>query len=230
MNQVSSEVPNPFPDDAQGLVNKAVDAIVDLIIANLKANGIGKFAEAARLCEIGGKLIRTQVKSVKDFAMLEVDDAAEDRADIMPMPNRMQLNNLAAYQFDGNNGNPDQRRARLALEPAAQVERERAAAEIATSEATELDRLTTLRDRLPEDRRAPIDTRINLLMTGLETRNNAQLQMVPADVSRGHLAGAEGPEGDHGEGVRADANGGARPDGFALACHQEDVRPEAVGD
>ena len=218
------------------MIDKAVQAVVDLIVETLKSKSPQKFAEAARLCNIGQSLIRTQAKRMTDFAVLEVEEGAAD-GDVMqaPAPRR------GRGYFGANDQAEAQNEFMQTFGQNAQIHAEAQKATVAAQEAAELQTLTATRAALPENQRGQIDARIRVLLDNMEVRNNARQPaalpaataiepgVVPPVVPRGHPAGAGGAGGDDVAGVPAHANGAGGNGAIALACRIPEAA-EALGD
>ncbi len=227
MKLAKDDEPRVISDTNQGLVTAieeavetAVDSVVQVIVLTLKSKDHAKFAEAARLCNIGQGLMRTKAKRVSDFAVL--DDGVDEAAP-------------RAYLRDGQ---PDAREVErnhmLTFGPVAQLTAEAQRTAVATNEATELQSLTNLRGTLPEDQRAPIDARIATLITHMEARNHANDPtpdpgVVSADVPRGHPPGEGGADENPPPGVRANGVGGEGHGVAAFTCRIDETAQEVGG-
>jgi hypothetical protein len=94
---------------------------------------------------------------------------------------------------------PAVRRVMLAVEPAMQVQRVANAAQAAESESEELKNLVEVRGKLPKEKRAAIDARIDALVESVETRVLAAAQQkaskkVAAEMAaEGHKANGKAP-------------------------------------
>ena len=235
---------------SQERIDDAVRALAELVVSTLRSPNPNRFAEAERLCYIGQQLIRTQASTLD--ALAKVEEPHPPRGEHRPavMPRFVGMNGnygnvvyggaYGAYALVGGMGQtggvpriedqgmyPETRREALIADPARQVERERAAAEIAAYEGTELAALLAL----PEPRPLLIVTRIATLSASIETRNHAHAQrpapidatfidplstavpVVPPDFPWGPPAREDGRDGDRAPGVRANGYGGEG------ACH-----------
>jgi hypothetical protein len=214
---------------AQESLDRAIDAVVSIIIETLLSKSKQKFAEAARLCNIGQSLMRTQAKKIEDFALLEVNRANENvDENEAPGPAPMNLNR----NYHVNAHEPDERAIRrdfmLTFGQNGQLAAETQRATIATQEATELHSLLDLVNKGPATRNPVIVRRIQLLIDRMEARNGTGADLVPPDVSRGHQVGEGGPQEDPAPGVRVDANGALGHGEVTFVCREEDVGPPDV--
>jgi hypothetical protein len=225
---------------AKATVEAAVSAVVNLIVETLQADSQGKFAEAARLCNVGQSLMRTQAKRMEDFAVLEVENDGDQN---MAAPARRGN----AY-FPVNDRGDAEREFMLTFGQNAQIQAEAQKAAVAREEAQELATLTATAASMAEAERGPLQARIRILIENMEVRNNARKPaagppalpaaaagnadpepgVVPPQLPRGHQAGAGGPGADDAQGVRADANGAQGHGAVAFACHIPEA-PQGLG-
>ena len=193
------------------MIEAAVAAVDNLIIHTLKAKEPGKYAEAARLCNIGQSLMRTKAKRVGDFAALDIGNMNDN-----------QMDGVGVIRGGYADEREVQRNRDLTFGPVAQVTAEAQRATVAAQEATELQNLASLRANPPAGMNTDaIDARIRTLTEHMEVRNNAnRSEMVHADVPRGPAPGEEGAQADVAQGVRPDADG---REGHAEAPFEERV-------
>src|SRR5271155_4193708 len=181
----------------QERIDGAVDSLAELIVSCLRSRNPNRFAEAYRLCHIGQQLVRTQASTMD--ALVKLEEPRELRPMVQNHTGYGQVyGNYGVGNYGaivGTNGavafggqpvmqpedaghNPETRRAALIADPARQVERERAAAEVAMLETNELAALLTLlaSAELPAERRPVIAQRITTLTQSIETRNHAHVQ------------------------------------------------------
>lgn len=107
-------------------------------------------------------------------AVNEARGANGEIVDVAPVPVAQQM---GPNPFFGDVGRDDPalrdpavRRVMLAVEPAMQVQRVAGAAQAAESESEELKNLLEVRGKLPKERRAAIDARIDALVESVEAR------------------------------------------------------------
>lgn len=207
-------------------VERSVECVCEVIALTLKSKELGKFAEAARLCNIGQSLMRTRAKRIQDFRVL--DDGVDEG---------MQMQE-ARYHPRGD-AREVERNHMLTFGPLAQLNAENQRATIATQEAAEFQSLTAIRDTVPEAQRAPIMARIAVLLEHMEARNAATRPPNPdagddpepgvADpvVPRGHPLGDGGQDRDDGP-PRLPAHGlGGEGNGVvAHACRIDEAAQE----
>jgi hypothetical protein len=116
-----------------------------------------------------------------------------------PVPAEGDFMNAIGGRDDQALRDPAVRRVMLAVEPAMQVQRMANAAQAAESESEELKNLVEVRDKLPKDKRAAIDARIDALVESVETRVLAAAQQkaskkVAAEMAaEGHKANGKAP-------------------------------------
>lgn len=243
-------------------IDKCIEGLSETIVEVLASKSPNKFLEVSRLCHIGQQIVKTKAKTVEDFVGIEGGQIQPgygyNGANVVYGGGLAVYPQMGAARRLGHIGGRDNydmadggaRRDALAIEPAMQVARELGASNTASNEANELKTLLELKDKVPEDKRAIIDNRINLLLESVETRNHAHAQraqpepqvqppippvgvfaMVPAHDARRHLVGAQGPVDNAREGVRADVGGGGGPGGAAEARHEDEPpRQQAVGE
>lgn len=216
-----SIVPKDDDSEIEAAIDNAVESVVNVIVLKLRRKDPSKFAEAARLCNIGQSLIRSQAKRVEDFAILDdgVDEAQPARA------GRYQMGHPQGDQREVDRNNM------LTFGPLAQLSAENHRASVATQEATELQNLNTLRATLPPAQRAPVEARIAVLLEHMEVRNNANQPIPEAavadpDVPRGHPPGEGGAGENIAPGVPANGVGGEGHGGGAFACRINEAAQE----
>jgi hypothetical protein len=129
-------------------VERSVECVCEVITLTLKSKELGKFAEAARLCNIGQSLMRTRAKRIQDFRVL--DDGVDEG---------MQMQEAVPRFHPQGDAREVERNRMLTFGPLAQLNAENQRASVATQEAAEFQSLTAIRDTLPEAQRAPISAR-----------------------------------------------------------------------
>lgn len=233
----------------EGASAKAIETCLQKLgaamILVIKSKSPQRFAEVVRLGHVAQQLTRAMGARVEDFAEPGVDMAYGPAVAGFAAGGNFYANNavngrraMGVMNVIGGADeymNEDQRKMKLALEPVMQMVGEKNSSDIAQNEASEMDKLLTIRERLPEDKRTIIDQRIEALLKSVETRNHAADQrpaaepesplvtttrqglvagqlaaapVVSADVPRGHPPGEEERRDDVGPRVRADGDGG----------------------
>lgn len=248
MSQINEEAPSP--DLVEQKLDRALDAVADVIQEVLKTSSTSKFAEASRLCNVGQTLQRSKSKSMKDFSddpegLNIVDGNVIGAAG----PYRMMPRHLA---LDG--GMPDQyqivRELMLSIGPYFKGMLAQQESRKASDEADELASLNKTLKSLPEndsEPRAMIKKRIKGLLDNMQVRikilpeinsdenlkspllPTTKLPLVPADLPRGYQIGGPEPEDNDPPGVRAHADRNGGDGAFARACYEEDVDPRGLG-
>ena len=105
-------------------------------------------------------------------AVNEARGANGEIVDVLPLPAVPQIGDPINFgaRDDAALRDPAVRRVMLAVEPAMQVQRVAGAAQAAESESEELKNLLEVRGKLPKERRAAIDARIDALVESVEAR------------------------------------------------------------
>jgi hypothetical protein len=220
-------------------LDRAIAEVAEAGRAMLAGTGLNRFAEAARVCQVGHQLQRAKAESLEDFAALHADADAHQAGvnvlyaggagmvDMNPivMGPRVGPHRAARWvggmaQDDHALADPGTRRLLLLLEPMLQVQRGTQAAEAARSEATELKDLIAVREALEGEARQTIERRIAALVESIDMRSaakRAQGQAAEGEREHGKLAlvSADVPRG-HPLGAQNGANDhpqGLRADG-----------------
>jgi hypothetical protein len=190
---------------------KAIDAIIELIVLTLRSDAVGRFAEASRLCTLGQALIRSRAKSVKEIRELDGQDRDDGGVQIAGgwinanpgpvMPPVMPRAGVLNQYGNGYNDQAElQRNLMLTIGPIAQVLAEAQRGQLSSHEAGELKTLLELKEKLPYSKVEAVDARINKLIENMEARNDAKCDakfgVADPVVPRGHPIGEPGGEND----------------------------------
>lgn len=166
--------------------------------ATLASTRRTRFAEAARICEIGQEIVKATSR--------RVDDLGTDGG-IYLGNNEVMMNE--GVNYGGGRPLDEQQLLRDALLSLSKASTERQKlADIAASEATELHHLVELLHSADGAEKQTIEARVKRLLAEMELRN-AIVPVVYPDLSRGHSAGVEGQCDDpSGDGANADREAG----------------------
>jgi hypothetical protein len=187
--------------NAEKLQN-ALRALTDLMDDILASDEAGRFARIQRLSVIAQKLQNEGPVSAKDFALQNANFGEDEYVGggagiVVRNPGRIYGNPLG----DGDTI----RNVMDALMPTMAAQGAAATARQRRDQAEELNGLVEARERLESEpvARAQLTQRINTLLehvSGEEESNHAaEVQVVPAELLRGHLAGAEDGAADAGD-------------------------------
>lgn len=206
--------PNPKLD-------AAIVAVTDLIAATLASGDPGRFSIVTRLCGTAHTLALETATRVGDFAVSDGNNAGPQM-----------VHNPVRFR-GGMNDTDLTREAMATVLPYMDIAAAHYRAQTEAAEATTLETLLAVRERVPPGHVESVNTRIATLLTRIKERNDAAVpavnavvpvtvnraadadavHVVPSDVLRGHPAGADGdglradPRADHARG--AEGGGGA---------------------
>jgi hypothetical protein len=214
--------------------DKAVEAIIEMIVVTLHSDKAGRFADAERLCTLGQTLMRLRASSVAEVRELDrggemqqhVGVGGYNAVGLMGAPVQMamnhpvqRVNNVVAAYGNGYNDQAElQRNLMMTLGPLAATYSEQQRAAAAASEAAELKTLMALREKTKTAHHATIDLRIEKLIDQMEARNGAKSgTLVDSVIPRGHSPGELEAGRNDAPRLRADGGRGGGDEGGAGA-------------